>query len=107
MTGLRGVQVGDEVYISLFGQKLVPGTVQKIGRKWVTVSGYQFSIEDGSYNSGYSGHALTKAQYAELQERSDLVEELKDFGFGIHFGGRVTFDQIRAVVETLRELAKS
>lgn len=78
MSSLKGVKVGDRVIIvgsAPQGRGWEEKTVEIVGRKYVTVGGMQFSIEDGQKkppNYGWGYHCWTSPQWEVIQIKDEL-----------------------------------
>jgi hypothetical protein len=73
---LKGVKVGDPVWVSLWGGAYEKRQVEKVGRKYLHVYAHQFDIHTGRLAGRYSGQCRTEAQHEEEEARLALVWQL-------------------------------
>lgn len=82
MKKLSDLKVGDTVWVgdvNARGREPRPATVQKVGRKLVTIDGDVFRLDTGYANDGYSHRWIIPdlAAYRERNERDRVWLEIR------------------------------
>jgi hypothetical protein len=100
-TDLTHVVVGDTLVVLDPNRPSVKREVTKVGRKWLTVNGSQYSRIDGKLNSGWAGSVTTVEAYEFHRLRSELLERIMP-----HFvrpgTDKLSTEQLQAIAEILR-----
>lgn len=117
MAGLPDVKVGDNLVL-VTGNRFrgdEPVTVSRVGTKYVyvTLHGHErrerfdrkTGVEEG--NIGIRSRLITQKQYAEMEQRASLFEQLRQAGIDVRHEVRseVTTDQLRALLAVMNPAA--
>lgn len=81
----EGLKVGDEVVV-LLHRGHDKRTVDKVGRKYLTIGGVEFYLADGRSKSGYTHpRAYTIEAYALVERMAEAEKALRDLDVTIGY----------------------